>query len=243
MASPSKPPRSSPSQPPGSKTRSGRKTDKDPTLIEERRSSRSDEVTEDGLAHDEAEELEEGEDNSGEHEYPIPAGWSLEDLTNEEFWIKVYELEQAQEESLAAFRKVLAAHGFLSEGHFSWVRERFVERHGPDTNFAQAMMDARKAHDRQKARKAVGLGLLEPIEDVTLEVYATIQARRRLLPAGDAVAFEELLDEYSLSPKRFARIHEGWVARMNDPVNAIASASVSAEYRKHFEAALRPRRK
>lgn len=243
MASPSKPPRSSPSQPPGSKTRSGKKPDRD-TLIEERRSAHSDEVTEDGLVHEAEEELEDGEDNcTGEHEYPIPAGWSLEDLTNEEFWIKVYELEQAQEESLAAFRKVLAANGFMSEGHFTWVRERFVERHGPDTNFAQAMMDARKAHDRQKARKAVGLGLLEPIEDITLEVYATIQARRKLLPAGDAVAFEELLDEYQLSPKRLARIHEGWVARMNDPVNAIASASVSAEYRKYFEAALRQRRK
>lgn len=205
------------------------------------RRTRHDEATEPGFEAGEdeadAELAAEGDDMTGERDYPIPAGWDFDDLTNEQFWIKVYDIEHAQEENPKAFRALLHENGFLSEGHFTWVRERFVERHGGDTNFPQSMVNARKAHTAAQLRQAVGAELLEPIEGVTLELYATIQARRVVVEVQGAGAFEALLGLYDMDPKKWNRVDGLWKARMSDPANAVASDSVSAEYRRLFAAA------
>jgi len=229
--------------------RTSRRGEKEQTLIDEQTGSRRrggphDDVTVDGLdasAVDEEEEFEEeqddeGEDMTGERDYPVPPGWDYDDLTNEEFWAKVFAVEHAMEESPAEGRKALRAHGFLSEGHFSWTRERFLERHGGDTNFQESMINARKAHQHLQLRQAVGAELLEPIEEVSLELYATVQARRAALPSAPD-AFRRLLAAYDLDEKKWTRIDLAWQARMCDPANAVATDSVNSEYRRLFAAA------
>ncbi|MGC4116663.1 MAG: hypothetical protein QM765_19255 [Myxococcales bacterium] len=215
------------------------------------RHASSDSITADGTgsmpwekeALEESEEIEQdedGEDFTGERDYPIPEGWDLDDLTNEEFWTKVFLIEHAFEEGgVEAGKAALRKAGFLSEGHFEFVRERFTETHGGDTNFPQSMMDARRNLQHAQLRLAVGAELLEPIEGISIETYATIQARRRVLPAT-AGAFVRLLEDYDLTEKVWTRIDALWQARINDPANASAANSVAGAYRKHYaEAAQR----
>lgn len=205
--------------------------------------SSSDSVTADGTgslpwedqeAEQEIEQDEDGEDFTGERDYPVPEGWDLDEMTNEEFWTKVFLIESAFEEGgVEAGKGALRKAGFLSEGHFEWVRERFTEKHGGDTNFPQSMMDARRNIQHAQLQMAVGAELLEPIEGVTIEAYATIQARRRVLPPT-AGAFARLLEDYDLSERAWTRVDGLWQARMNDPANASAGKSVADAYKKHY---------
>jgi hypothetical protein len=210
--------------------------------------SNSDSVTADGTGSlpwenqsedEEVEQDEDGEDFTGERDYPVPAGWDLDDLTNEEYWTKVFQIEAAFEEGgVAQGKAALRAAGFLSDGHFEWVRERFTESHGGDTNFPQSMMDARRSLQHAQLRDAVGAELLEPIDGISLETYATIQARRRVLPPT-AGAFSRLLEDYDLTDKIWARIDGLWQARISDPANASATNSVNEAYRRHYAEAAR----
>ncbi len=194
---------------------------------------------EDAADEEELEQDEDGEDLTGERDYPIPEGWDLEELSNEEFWTKVFLIEAAFEDGgVAAGKEALRRAGFLSEGHFEYVRERFTERHGGDTNFPQSMMDARRNLQHAQLRQAVGAELLEPIEGISIETYATIQARRRVLPPT-AGAFSRLLEDYDLSERAWSRIDGLWQARMSDPANASAADSVLEAYRKHYAEASR----
>ena len=198
-----------------------------------------DEATADGLdsgEHEVDEDEGAGDDSTGERDYPVPEGWDYDDMTNEEFWTKIYALEHAQEESPDGFKMALRIEGFVSEGHFSWVKERFLEKHGGDTNFPQSMMNARQAHNRAQLRQAVGAELLEPIEDVTLERYATIQVRLGALPQKTPQLIAAMLAEYELDMKSWIRIDKAWKTRLTDPANAVAAASVNSEYRKHVTA-------
>lgn len=216
---------------------------KEPRFEGERTLTDSDDTTADGLSSEEhaamAEEEDELGDATGEHDYPIPPGWDFDDLNNQEFWTKIFALEDAALEGLPQFKKALRAEGFLSEGHFSWVKERFMERHGGDTNFPESMMLARQAKNHAAVQQAVGAELLEPIGDVTLGTYATIRVKREVLPRQDAGAFARLLAEYQLSEKKWALVDEAWKARLNDPANVAAADTVGKEYRRHFNSAAR----
>ncbi len=173
----------------------------------------------------------------GDLEFPVPVGWGVSDLTNEEFWIKVFDIEDAQMKGAAAMRKALKKYHLDSPEHFAWIRERFMARHAGDPDFQQAMLNARTAQVRNQMAGAAGSDLLAPIDGVSLETYATIQARRGKLPQQTAAAFGKLLAEYGLDAARWAKVDKAWMARMSDPSDPMATAAVNTEYAKHFAAA------
>ncbi|MGC4116715.1 MAG: hypothetical protein QM765_19565 [Myxococcales bacterium] len=173
----------------------------------------------------------------GDLEFPVPVGWGVSDLTNEEFWIKVFDIEDAQMKGAAAFNKALKKYDLDSEDHFRWIRERFMARHAADPDFQQGMMNARMAQTRGKMADAAGSELLAPIDGVSLETYATIQARRGKLPQQTVAAFGKLLAEYNLDSAKWAKVDKAWMARMSDPSDPMATAAVNTEYAKYFAAA------
>lgn len=189
-----------------------------------------DEDGEDGVAYHQA--------AGGELEFPVPVGWGVSDLTNEEFWVKVFDLEDAQMKGDAAFKKALKKYHLDSAEHFSWIRERFTARHAEDADFQQAMMNARMAQSRaMMSNAAAGTDLLSPIDGVSLETYATLQARRGKLPQQTVAAFGKLLAEYGLDAAKWARVDKAWLARMSDSTDPMATMAVNTEYAKYFAAA------
>ncbi|HEY3452870.1 MAG TPA: hypothetical protein VGK67_41390 [Myxococcales bacterium] len=173
----------------------------------------------------------------GDLEFPVPVGWGVSDLTNEEFWIKVFDIEDAQMKGAAAMKKALKKYDLDSDEHFRWIRERFMARHAEDADFQQAMMNARMAQTRGKMVDAAGSELLAPIDGVSIETYATIQARRGKLPQQTVAAFGKLLAEYNLDAAKWAKVDKAWMARMSDPSDPMATAAVATEYGKYFAAA------
>jgi len=173
----------------------------------------------------------------GQLEFPVPVGWGVSDLTNEEFWVKVFDLEDAQMKGAATFKKALKKYDLDSEDHFRWIRERFIARHGEDADFQQGMMNARMAQSRAMMANAAGPELLAPIDGVSMETYATIQARRGKLPQQTVAAFGKLLAEYKLDAAKWAKVDKAWMARMSDPSDPMATAAVNTEYAKYYAAA------
>jgi hypothetical protein len=216
-----------------------RKADPNATLVDEELQARmaaesdepqeeeDDDDTEEGVALHQADGLE----------FPVPVGWGVSDLTNEEFWTKVFDIEGAQMQGGATLKKALAKYDLDSEEHFGWIRERFMARHAADPDFQQSMMNARMAQTRQQMQSAMKPGALDPVEGVTMETYATIQARRGKLSPPTVAAFGKLLAEYSLDEAKWARVDKGWMARMSDPSDPMATAAINTEYGKYYAAA------
>ena len=182
-------------------------------------------------------EDEEAPAQDSDRSFEVPVGWRVGHLSSEEFWAKVFDLEDAQMGGAAAFRKALARHGLESAEHFAFVRGRFMVRHGNDPDFQQAMVNARTAQTRSEMAEAAGSELLSPIDGVSLETYATIQARRGKLQPQTAAAFGRLLAEYGLDAARWAKVDKAWMARLSDRCDPTATAAVNAEYAKHLAAA------
>ena len=73
----------------------------------------------------------------------VPEGWDLGDLTNEEFWARVCDLEKAQKRGGVELEEALTRYKLESADQFRWVRDRFVAHHGKDPDFRAAMEKAR----------------------------------------------------------------------------------------------------
>ncbi len=162
--------------------------------------------------------------------------WSTRDWVG--YWSKQFEIEESQSKGEKAFQAALKKHGLRNRNHWKRVQATFLRHYGNDTEFTEAALVARGQQGRQMMQNAVTPGLLDPVEGVSLETYATVTARRANLPNTPG-AFPKLLAQFKLDEAKWARAEKAWTDRMSgagsdDPMAAMA---VNTEFAKYFAAA------
>lgn len=152
-----------------------------------------------------------------------------------EYWKVNFALEAAQgEDDDDVYQAALEQHGFRNRNHWKRVQHTFLRHYGNDPEFTDAALEARQAQTRDAMKNAVKPGMLDPIEGVSLQVYASIAAQQ-LSVTGPA--FVKLLAKHKLDEAKFARVSEAWMARMSDQSDPMAAAAIATEYGKAFAGA------
>jgi hypothetical protein len=109
-----------------------------------------------------------------------------------------------------------------------------MRHYAKDPEFTNAALVARQEGTREAMRSAVKPGMLDPIEGVSLQVYASIAAQQMSVQGA---AFVKLLARHKLDEAKFARVSEAWLARMSDQSDPMAAAAIATEYGKAFAGA------
>lgn len=150
------------------------------------------------------------------------------------YWKVNFALEAAQgEDDEEVYQAALEEHGFRNRNNWKRAQHCFLRHYGEDPEFTNAALEARQAQTRDAMKSAVKPGMLDPIEGVSLQVYAAIAAQQ-LSVTGPA--FVKLLARHKLDEAKFARVSEAWMARMADQRDPMASAAIMTEYGKAFAA-------
>jgi len=151
------------------------------------------------------------------------------------YWKTNFGLEAAManddEDEYAA---ALEQHGFRNRNHWKRVQATFLSHYAKDPEFTNAAMVARQEGTRDAMKQAVKPGMLDPIEGVSLQVYASIAAQQMSVQGA---AFVKLLAKHKLDEAKFARVSEAWLARMSDQSDPMAAAAIATEYGKAFAGA------
>ncbi len=154
-------------------------------------------------------------------------------------WVKYWSVNFALEEAQGAddddvYQAALEQHGFRNRNHWKRVQHCFLRHYGNDPEFTNAALEARQAQTRDKMKSAVKPGMLDPIEGVSLQLYASIAAQQMSVQGP---AFVKLLAKHKLDEAKFARVSEAWMARMSDQSDPMAAAAIATEYGKAFSGA------
>lgn len=163
---------------------------------------------------------------------PDWGGWKARDWVG--YWKKTFDIEAAQEKGDKAHLAAIKKHGLRNLNHLKRVRETFMRHYGKDPEFTNAALVARQEGTREKMRAAVQPGMLDPVEGVSLQTWAAINAQRLSLQPAD---FVKLLAKHKLDEVRFAKADETWQARMSDQSNPDAAMAIATEYGKAFAGA------
>ena len=207
-----------------------------PTIRKPR--SGKDYVTDEGM------EFNDSEDEQGQYVdmgngktgfKPDWADWDKGDL--EAFWVKSFALDEAKGKGKSAYQAKLKELGLRNENHWYRVRETFTLHYQREPAWQQAMIDARMSGMKQMMSAAASAkgGLFDPVEGITLEQYATVQARRAKLTGPND--FPKLLAEYGMDEAKWAQVDKVFMGRMSDPSDPMATAAFATEYGKFFSAA------
>jgi hypothetical protein len=151
-------------------------------------------------------------------------------------WVKYWQVNFALEAAQGAddddvYQAALEEHGFRNKNHWKRVQHTFLRHYADDADFTNAALEARQIGTRDAMKKAVKPGMLDPIEGVSLQVYAAIAAQQISVTGP---AFVKLLAKHKLDEAKFARVSEQWMARMSDQSDPMASAAIMTEYGKAF---------
>jgi hypothetical protein len=151
------------------------------------------------------------------------------------FWKVNFALENAgqeeQNDDNPAYVAELKKHGFRNRNHWRRVNHCFLRHYAKDPEFTNAALVARQEGTREAMRSAVKPGMLDPIEGVSLQLYASIAAQQMSVQGA---AFVKLLAKHKLDEAKFARVSEAWMARMSDQSDPMAAAAIATEYGKAF---------
>lgn len=158
--------------------------------------------------------------------------WKVRDWVG--YWKKTFDIEAAQEKGDKAHLAAIKKHGLRNLNHLRRVRETFMRHYAKDPEFTNAALVARQEETREKMRAAVQPGMLDPVEGVSLQTWAAINAQRLSLQPAD---FVKLLAKHKLDEVRFAKADETWQARMSDQSNPDAAMAIATEYGKAFAGA------
>jgi len=151
------------------------------------------------------------------------------------YWTKHFDLEQSQEDGEDTFQATLEKHGLRNRNHWKRVTQTFLRHYAKDPEFTNAALVARQEGSRARLRDALEPGMLDPVEGVSLQVWASINAKL-ISAGGDAAALKKLLAPHRLDEAKWARASETWNARMSDQSNPDAAMAIATEYGKAFAA-------
>ncbi|MFT3712300.1 MAG: hypothetical protein QM817_32035 [Archangium sp.] len=151
------------------------------------------------------------------------------------FWKVNFALEEAgqeeQNDDNPAYAAALKKYGFRNRNNWKRVHHCFMRHYAKDPEFTNAALIARQEGTRDAMRNAVKPGMLDPIEGVSLQLYASIAAQQMSVQGA---AFVKLLAKHKLDEAKFARVSEAWMARMSDQSDPMAAAAIATEYGKAF---------
>jgi hypothetical protein len=151
------------------------------------------------------------------------------------YWSTNFALEEAQgADDEGLYQAALEERGFRNPNHWRRVKQTFLLHYHKDPEFTNAAMEARQIQTREKMQQAVKPGMLDPIEGVSLQLYASIAAQQMSVQGP---AFVKLLAKHKLDEAKFARVSEAWMARMADQSDPMAAAAIATEYGKAFSGA------
>ena len=88
------------------------------------------------------------------------------------------------------YAAALEQHGFRNRNHWKRVQATFLSHYAKDPEFTNAAMVARQEGTRDAMKQAVKPGMLDPIEGVSLQVYASIAVQQMSVQGA---AFVKLL--------------------------------------------------
>lgn len=152
-----------------------------------------------------------------------------------DYWKTHFALEAAMaNDDDAEYQAALEQHGFRNRNHWKRVEHTFLRHYGNDPEFTNAALIARQEGTRDAMRKAVKPGMMDPIEGVSLQTYAGLAAQQMSVQGA---AWVKLLAKHKLDEAKFARVAEGWQARMADGSDPMAAAAIATEYGKAFAGA------
>jgi hypothetical protein len=152
----------------------------------------------------------------------LEENWVHETLLN---WVK---------DDPAKYEAILKQMGYRDATQRAVVQQTFMRRYGDfvTTNEGQALISRagmRAMNEKMKYEVAAAgaSGLLDPIEGVSIQVYANVQAKQaNMQPA----AFQQLLAQHQMDQAKWERVQKGWIDKMSkDTTGAIAT-----EYSKAF---------
>jgi hypothetical protein len=157
-----------------------------------------------------------------------------ENLSMEAFWVKAFAIDSAQEQGDEAYEKKLREFGLRDKDHWMEVRDGYTAAHQEDPQWQQAMVNARMGQMKSMMSAAANAkgGLFDPVEGITLEQYASVQARK-----AKETDVAKLLGEYGMDEAKWARVDQVFMARMSDPSDPMATAAFATEYGKFYSAA------
>ena len=177
-----------------------------------------------------------------EEQYPFPKGW--EELAMKDWFERLEaaraEMTRADEMDLPSMTDddgdeldpeevlLVTKYGFRSGGHFeayrNWGVARWAAETGEDKGCLESRMGALAREGQQQQTAAAMDGLLEPIEGVSLQQWAQLQAG--LGGAGDTAA---ILAAAGLGATKWQRVNEQWISRMrNDTTMTVSTAYAEA---------------
>lgn len=180
-----------------------------------------------GFNDDDDEDAMTLEKNGKTYFKPDWGGWKHDDWVG--YWKKHFEIEQSQEKGEKHFQATLKKHGLRNRNHWKRATATFLRHYGNDPEFTNAALVARQEETREKMRSAVKPGMLDPVEGVSLQVWAAINAK--LVSGGD---LKKLLAPHKIDEAKWARASDTWNARMSDQSNPDAAMAIATEYGKAF---------
>ncbi len=153
----------------------------------------------------------------------------------EEYHRRSQEITDAEDKGDAQLKAVLAKYGCADYDEFERIQTTFLKHYAQDPRFFQAQLNLQTNQMQQQLQDAISPELLEPINGVSLEKYATLMAKMTQL-GGDAAAGHKLLAENGLDQATFNAADQGWQARMRQ-AESMGSFGLMTEYGKYFASA------
>jgi len=134
----------------------------------------------------------------------------------------------------ARYEQILKTLGYRDAQQRAMVHATFQRHYGDflmsEQGIALMTKSAMRAmNERAKLAVAAGAssGLLDPIEGVSLAVYANLQAKQA---GAKPEAFQQLLAQHQMDQAKWERVQKGWIDRMSKDT----TGAVATEYSKAF---------
>ncbi|MBL8954089.1 MAG: hypothetical protein JNK82_25155, partial [Myxococcaceae bacterium] len=126
---------------------------------------------------------------------------------------------------------------YTARDYFTGMRRDYERIKAKGMARAQAAVDVAMEFQKEQMKKAAAgkPGLMDPVDGISLEVYATVQVRRSKLTSADG--FPKLLAEYGMDEARWAKVDGVFMGRMSDPSDPMATAAFATEYGKFYSQA------
>jgi hypothetical protein len=163
------------------------------------------------------------------------AGWDPHDWQT--FWVRIKTIEQvANQQGDDAADAKCREYGLRDTSHMQDVSSTFYRHFGEQPAFTQACINAQNAMHRETmgAAAASNQAIFEPVEGVSLEHYATTQAKAATI-GGDPGKWGQILASAGFDQAKWERVSAEWNRRMSGQAGDMnATMALLTEYSKYF---------
>jgi hypothetical protein len=163
-------------------------------------------------------------------------GWDPNDWQG--YWYRLKAIEQAgNDNGDDACDAKCREYGLQNYSHMQRVRDTFTRHFGNTHEFMQAAFQANSQQSRETlgAAAAQNQEIFAPVEGVTLELYATTQAKAASI-GGDMGKWGEILAQAGFDQAKWERVSAEWNRRMSGQATGDMNATMAllTEYGKYF---------